>query len=115
MLHEIDWRPSAIEDVRALFEYLAEHASLWDAQNVTERILLSADKLAEFPRLYEADPRYGEGIRRISLVGQNVLYEVDDKAQIVRILRSLASVKTREEKVRRFCFDGIAYSGERDR
>lgn len=26
MPHEIDWRPTAIEDVRALFEYLAEHA-----------------------------------------------------------------------------------------
>lgn len=39
MPHEIDWRPTAIEDVRALFEYLAEYASLWDAQDVTERIL----------------------------------------------------------------------------
>lgn len=86
MPHEIDWRPTAIEDVRALFEYLAEHASLWDAQNVTERILRSADKLTEFPRLYEAAPQYGEGVRRISLLGQNVLYEVDDQAQIVRIL-----------------------------
>ena len=86
MPHEIDWRPTAIEDVRALFEYLAEHASLWDAQNVTERILSSADKLTEFPRLYEADPRYGEGVRRISLAGQHVLYEVDDQAQIDRIL-----------------------------
>ena len=86
MPHEIDWRPTAIEDVRALFEYLAEYASLWDAQDVTERILSCADKLVEFPRLYEADPRYGEGVRRISLAGQNVLYEVDDQAQIVRVL-----------------------------
>lgn len=86
MPYEIDWRPTAIEDVRVLFEYLAEHASLWDAQDVTERILSSADKLAEFPRLYEADPRYGEGVRRISLAGQHVLYEVDDQAQIVRVL-----------------------------
>lgn len=86
MPHEIDWRPTAIEDVRALFEYLAEHASLWDAKNVAERILSSADKLAEFPRLYEAAPQYGEGVRRISLARQHVLYEVDDQAQIVRIL-----------------------------
>ena len=86
MPHEIDWRPAAIEDVRALFEYMAEHASLWDAQHVTERILSSADKLAEFPRLYEAAPQHGEGVRRISLAGQHVLYEVDDQAQIVRVL-----------------------------
>ena len=40
----------------------------------------------EFPRLYEAAPQYGEGVRRISIVGQNVLYEVDDEAQTVRVL-----------------------------
>lgn len=86
MPYEIDWRPSAIEDVRNLFEYLAAHESLWDANHVTERVLVSADRLKEFPRLYEADPRYGEGVRRISVVGQNVLYEVDDEAKKVNIL-----------------------------
>lgn len=86
MPYEVDWRPAATEDVLALFEYLAEEASLWDAHNVTERILRSTDKLAEFPRLYEAAPQYGEGVRRISLAGQHVLYEVDDQAQIVRVL-----------------------------
>jgi plasmid stabilization system protein ParE len=85
-LFKVDWRPAAIEDVRALFEYLAENASLWDAEHVTDRVLRSSDKLAEFPRLYEADPRYGEGIRRISVVGQNILYEVDDAQQVVKIL-----------------------------
>ena len=51
-----------------------------------ERVLNSTDKLAEFPRLYEAAPEYGEGVRRISLAGQHVLYEVDDQEQIVRVL-----------------------------
>ena len=36
---KVDWRPAAIEDVRALFEYLAENASLWDAEHVTDRVL----------------------------------------------------------------------------
>nr|CRY95161.1 hypothetical protein [uncultured prokaryote] len=86
MRFEVDWRPGAIEDVRELFEYLATNASLWDAQHVTDRVLASTDKLVEFPRLYEAAPQYGEGVRRISIVGQNVLYEVDDEAQTVRVL-----------------------------
>lgn len=84
--YEVNWRPAAVEDIRALFEYLAEHASLGDAEHVTERVLRSADKLAEFPRLYEADLRYGVGVRRISVVGQNVLYEVDDAQRSVNIL-----------------------------
>ena len=86
MLYRVDWSASAIEDVRELFEYLAENASLWDAEHVTERVLSSTDRLAEFPRLYEAASRYGEGVRRISVVGQNVLYEVDDQAQGVNVL-----------------------------
>ncbi|CDH24564.1 type II toxin-antitoxin system RelE/ParE family toxin [Xenorhabdus bovienii] len=86
MPYDVEWKQGAIEDVTALFEYIAENSSLWDARDVTERILNSTDKLAEFPRLYEVDSRYGEGVRRISLVGQHVLYEVDDQAKQIRVL-----------------------------
>lgn len=78
MSYEIEWRPGAIEDITALFEYLAENASLWDARNVTERLITATDRLADYPRLYETDERYGEGVRRISLLGQHVLYEVNE-------------------------------------
>ena len=81
MPFELDLRPDAVADVQALFEYLAEHAFY-----VTERVLRSTERLANFPRLYQADPRYGEGVRRISVAGQNVLYEVDDHRQIVKVL-----------------------------
>jgi plasmid stabilization system protein ParE len=84
--YEVNWSPAAAEDIRAIFEYLAEHASLGDAEHVTERVLRSTDKLTEFPRLYEADPRYGTGVRRISVVGQKVLYEVDDAQRSVNVL-----------------------------
>lgn len=86
MAYEIDWRPGAIEDVQALFDYLAESASVQVAVEVTDRILRSTDRLAEFPRLYQADPRYGDDVRRISLIGQHVLYEVNDRLQVVQIL-----------------------------
>ncbi|EDR5663833.1 type II toxin-antitoxin system RelE/ParE family toxin (plasmid) [Escherichia coli] len=65
MSYEIEWRPGAIEDITALFEYLVENASLWDARNVTERLITATDRLADYPRLYETDERYGEGVRRI--------------------------------------------------
>ena len=83
MSYEIEWRPGAIEDITALFEYLAENASLWDARNVTERLITATDRLADYPRLYETDERYGEGVRRISLLGQHVLYEVNDEVSRV--------------------------------
>ncbi|WP_033568725.1 type II toxin-antitoxin system RelE/ParE family toxin [Dickeya undicola] len=86
MLYEVEWKQGAVEDITLLFEYILENSSFWDAKNVTERLINSTDKLAEFPRLYEVDSRYGEDVRRISLMGQNVLYEVDDPAKKVRIL-----------------------------
>lgn len=92
MSYEIEWRPGAIEDITALFEYLAENASLWDARNVTERLITATDRLADYPRLYETDERYGEGVRRISLLGQHVLYEVNDEASRVNILAGICSL-----------------------
>ncbi len=79
MPYDVEWKQGAIEDVTTLFDYIAENSSLWDAQNVTDRVLAAADKLADFPRLYEVDSRYGEDVRRISLMGQHVLYDVDDQ------------------------------------
>ena len=85
-MHRVEWSASATDDLAALFDYVAEHTSLWDADNLCQRLLSSTDKLAEFPRLYEAAPEYGEGVRRISLAGHHVLYEVDDQVQICTVL-----------------------------
>lgn len=51
-----------------------------------DRVLRCTDRLADFPRLRQADPRYGEGVRRISVTGQNALYEVDGRGQVVKVL-----------------------------
>ncbi len=66
----------------ALFEYLVENASLWDAGNVTERLIAATERQMDSSRLYETDERYGEGGHRISLLGQHVLFEVNDKAVV---------------------------------
>ncbi|WP_343293389.1 type II toxin-antitoxin system RelE/ParE family toxin [Vandammella animalimorsus] len=86
MRYEIDWRPNATEDMLLMFDYIAQNASPWDARNVSQRIFQSVERLREFPRLYAADPRYGDGVRRISVAGQNVLYRVDESGLRVQIL-----------------------------
>ena len=86
MPHKVVWSQTAGEHIEALFDYLAEHASLWDANQLCQRLVLSTERLAEFPRLYEAAPQYGEGVRRLSLAGQHVLYEVNDAARTVTVL-----------------------------
>lgn len=89
MPYEILWSETADEQLDELFNYLIEHASPWDAENVYAQVLGSTQYLAQFPRLYEAAPQYGEGVRRISVAGQNVLYEVDDQAQIVTVIAAV--------------------------
>lgn len=86
MTCEIEWRPGAVEDMAALFEYLAENVSLRDARFVTERLIAATERLPDYPRLYEANGRYGSNVRRLSLLGQHVLYDVDDEARRVNIL-----------------------------
>jgi plasmid stabilization system protein ParE len=85
-VHRVDWSATALEDIESLFEYLAEHASPLDAVSLCKQLVRSTEHLAEFPRLYEAAPQYGAGVRRISLSGQHVLYEVNDQAQTVTVL-----------------------------
>uniref|UniRef100_UPI002FBED55E type II toxin-antitoxin system RelE/ParE family toxin n=1 Tax=Escherichia coli TaxID=562 RepID=UPI002FBED55E len=51
-----------------------------------ERMITATDRLADYPRLYETAERYGEGVRRISLLGQHVVYEVNVKARRVNFL-----------------------------
>ena len=86
MLFDVQWTQEAHEDLSALFDYVAEHSSVWDADKLYERLLASTQYLSEFPRMYEAAPEWGEGVRRISLLGQIVLYEVDDSENAVYVL-----------------------------
>ena len=86
MPHEVAWSQSAHEDIAALFDYVAEHESAAHASHLCDRLLPATGHLAAFPRLYEEAPEYGAGVRRISLLGQHVLYEIDAPAQRVIVL-----------------------------
>jgi toxin ParE1/3/4 len=56
------------------------------AGKLRDRLVKSTNKLAEFPRLYEVAPLYGEGVRRISQSGYHVLYKIDDQTRVVNVL-----------------------------
>lgn len=85
-MHRVEWSACALDDMEALFDHLAEQSSAWEAEQLCGRLLRSTDRLVEYPRLYEAAPQYGEGVRRISMLGQHVLYEVNDFVRTVTIL-----------------------------
>ena len=85
-MYRVEWSACAREDIAALFDYVAEQATPFEALDLCERLLGSTEKLPLYPRLYEAAPEYGEGVRRISLLGQHVLYEVHDEQRACTVL-----------------------------
>lgn len=84
-MYHVEWSASAHDDIATLFDYVAEHATLFEALDLCERLFSSTEKLSIYPRLYEAAPEYGDGVRRISLLGQHVLYEVDDEQRVCTV------------------------------
>jgi len=87
-MYSVKWNESALEDVDAFFDYLVEqqHCASAYASSLCDRLLDSTEHLSRFPRLYEAAPQYGEGIRKIGILGHFVLYEIDDERKLVTVL-----------------------------
>ena len=79
MVYEVKWTAEAHEDLLDLFDYLIENVSAREAGRICSTVFDSTRYLSDFPRLYE-------GVRRIGVMGQNVLYEVDDVARQVKVL-----------------------------
>jgi len=87
-MYSVRWNPSALDDIDAFFDYLVEQQQCTPryAHGLCDRLLGSTEHLARFPRLYEAAPKYGEGVRKIGVLGHFVLYEIDDDRELVTVL-----------------------------
>ena len=82
---KVVWRPAARDDRRQIFEFLFEH-NPEAARQVETRLILAADSLTTFP--HRGRPGRAGGTRELLTVSPYVLvYEVDDAAGLVRILR----------------------------
>ncbi|MDR1990125.1 MAG: type II toxin-antitoxin system RelE/ParE family toxin [Acidobacteriaceae bacterium] len=87
MAHEVIWTAAALDHLAELFDYLAESIAARDALAYCDAFFPATARLADFPRMCAETPEYGEGVRRLTRPdGRLVLYEVDDNAQVVRIL-----------------------------
>ena len=83
---EVLWSQSALDDLQDIAAYVAGQSSVADAQSLYSRLKACTQHLSRFPRLYEEAPEYGEGVRRISLLGHHVLYEIEEVSQAAVIL-----------------------------
>ncbi len=79
------WRAGARDDRRRIFSYLAERNPA-AAARLIEALILVADSLASFPE--RGRPGRAPGTRELAAVYPYLLvYEIDQAASMVRILR----------------------------
>lgn len=87
MTRPVIWRPLAEDDLRDLYDWIAEHAGLNTAFEYTMSIEQHAAKLAEIPKWGAARPELGPGIRTITYRGRTTIaYRlVDEEVEIVAL------------------------------
>ena len=82
---KVEWRPSALEDRDAIIEYL-EPLNPHAAVNLLQALILAGDSLTLFP--YRGRPGLATGTRELVAVWPYlIIYDIDDKADTVNILR----------------------------
>ena len=81
---KILWTDPAIEDLRNLLAYIAKDSEEY-ARSFVERIILSVDKLTDFPRLGRMVPEADqEPIRELLYHNYRIIYRVRD--ELIEIL-----------------------------
>jgi plasmid stabilization system protein ParE len=81
---KILWTDPAIEDLRNLHSYIAKDSEEY-ASSFVERIILSVDKLADFPGIGRMVPEAEqETIRELLYHGYRIIYRI--KNEIIEIL-----------------------------
>ena len=81
----VEWRPAAINDVRAIFDYLIE-LNPQAALAVSDALVNAGDSLSALPR--RGRPGLIAGTRELVVLRPYIMvYEVDGETDCVRILR----------------------------
>ncbi len=94
---KILWTDPAIDDLRNLLAYIAKDSEEY-ARSFVERIILSVDKLTDFPRLGRMVPEADqEAIRELLYHNYRIIYRVENELiEILTVLhgrRDLGSFK----------------------
>jgi len=76
MDYKLIWSPQAIEDIKAIAEYIARDSSIY-AESTVERIFQAPEKLIKFPKFGRIVPeKNNESIREIFVFQYRIIYEI---------------------------------------
>ena len=84
--YAVEWTAWARARVWEFGDYVTEQSSQEEAEALMERIYEAGDALAWSPQRYSPAPEWGEGVRRLPVLGRRILFEVDEVRRVVRIL-----------------------------
>ena len=84
--YTVDWTNTATDDVYKFGDYVAQHSSLREGEDLVNRLFKAGDTLAWSPQRYAPAPEWGEGVRRMPLLGRRILFKVEEAEHVVRIL-----------------------------
>ena len=83
----VQWRPRANQRLDEFTYHVAQDTSWAYARKLTRRIVREVNKgLRYSPLAYSPAPEWGEGVRRMPLLGRRVLFDVDEAAHVVHVL-----------------------------
>ena len=88
MAHKVKLRPSALGDLQAIYDWVADHSDEMTAAAYRDRILEACSRLGEFPNRGSRRDHLLSGLRAISFERRAmILYLVEER--VVLILRVL--------------------------
>lgn len=94
----VQWRPEAHEDMAAFTRYVAQDSSAAHARRLQCRIVRAVNKgLRHAPLAYSPAPEWGEGMRRMPILGRRVLFKVDDAAHIAHVVAVVGGAENPRE------------------
>ncbi|MBQ6655786.1 MAG: type II toxin-antitoxin system RelE/ParE family toxin [Ottowia sp.] len=87
MPYSVQWSDQASDDVREWGVYVARQTSKQYADELVQRLEQEVrEALGWSPQGYSPAPDWGEGVRRLPVLGRRVLFEVDEAQRVARIL-----------------------------
>ncbi len=78
MAYQVDWSPSALDDVASIAAYIAEDSEFYAAA-VVQKIFYRVRQLSASPRRGRIVPEYGvENVREIFVYNYRIIYRITD-------------------------------------
>lgn len=103
MAYKIKWSPEAVEDLEAIYNFIARD-SIYYAKSVITQILDSVQSLKDFPKIGRIVPEINrDEIRERLVFNYRIIYQI--KEQTVIILAIVHSSRLLEKISERFNYD----------